>query len=189
MFLRTLPSFADSSVRANVFSSSWAGHWAHPYTRTSASAMPPRLKGKEGLNGLRLEGISPVSAESSAPRVPPVQRSFDFCEIAPLLLAHGHGHVGVDASQGRVTVKGMRFLVSTEKSETEVLPQKGSVDFAAAETTATLSPGERGAAAAGGGTRQQERTEEERAVLPAVAPFLQDNRIYLINRGDVPAGC
>jgi outer membrane biosynthesis protein TonB len=67
-----------------------------------------------------------------------------FFDVIP-----GRGQVVVETAQAKVTVKGTRFLVSAEKAETEVFLQKGAVEFAAAEQTVALSPGERSAAAAG----------------------------------------
>lgn len=61
----------------------------------------------------------------------------------------GNGLFEVESAHGKVTVKGTRFLVAADKTETEVLLQRGSVDFAAGGQSVTLSPGERSAAAAG----------------------------------------
>jgi hypothetical protein len=67
-----------------------------------------------------------------------------FFDVPP-----GKGLFVVETAQGKVTVKGTRFLVSAEKAETEVLLQRGAVDFAAGDQTVPLSPGERSAATAG----------------------------------------
>jgi len=64
-----------------------------------------------------------------------------FFDVTP-----GKGSFVVETALGTVTVRGTRFLVSAEKAETEVFLQKGSVEFAAADQTVTLSPGERSAA-------------------------------------------
>lgn len=77
-----------------------------------------------------------------------------FFDVTP-----GRGLVVVETSQGKVTVKGTRFLVSAEKAETEVLLQKGAVDFAAGDQTVSLSPGERSAAATGRGPSAPQKSD------------------------------
>jgi len=64
-----------------------------------------------------------------------------FFDVTP-----GQGLFVVEAAHGRVTVKGTRFLVTTDKADTEVVLQKGAVDFTAADQTVVLSPGEQSAA-------------------------------------------
>lgn len=64
-----------------------------------------------------------------------------FFDVTP-----GQGQFVVEGAHGRVTVKGTRFLVTNDKADTEVLLQKGSVEFTAAEETVVLSPGEQSAA-------------------------------------------
>ncbi len=67
-----------------------------------------------------------------------------FFDVTP-----GNGLFEVESAHGKVSVKGTRFLVAAEKAETEVLLQRGAVDFAAGGQSVALSPGERSAAAAG----------------------------------------
>jgi len=67
-----------------------------------------------------------------------------FFDVTP-----GNGLFEVESPHAKVTVKGTRFLVATDKSETEVLLQRGSVEFAAGGQSVILSPGEHSAAAAG----------------------------------------
>jgi hypothetical protein len=67
-----------------------------------------------------------------------------FFDVVP---ANGLFEVG--SFQARVTVRGTRFLVSSEKSETEVVVQRGAVELAAAGQAVSLAPGEHSGAAAG----------------------------------------
>ncbi len=62
-----------------------------------------------------------------------------FFDVTP-----GKGQFLVDTASGPVTVKGTRFLVSAEKGETEVVVQKGAVEF----NTVAIAAGERSVAGA-----------------------------------------
>jgi hypothetical protein len=64
-------------------------------------------------------------------------------------VAAGKGPFEVDAPWGSVAVKATRFLVSAEKAETEVLVQRGKVEFVAGGQAVTVSAGERSVASAG----------------------------------------
>jgi len=71
-----------------------------------------------------------------------LSRGEAFFDVTP-----GSGGFDVETAHGKVTVNGTRFLVSSEKSETEVAVQRGTVDFSAAGESVALSPGERSTAA------------------------------------------
>lgn len=67
-----------------------------------------------------------------------------FFDVIP-----GNGLFEVEGGGAKVVVKGTRFLVNVEAADTEVLLQRGSVEFSAAGQALLLSPGERSAASAG----------------------------------------
>lgn len=77
-----------------------------------------------------------------------------FFDVTP-----GQGQFLVETASGRITVKGTRFLVSAEKAETEVLLQKGAIEFSAADQTVTLAPGERSAAPNGRAPGAAQKTD------------------------------
>jgi uncharacterized protein YwbE len=77
-----------------------------------------------------------------------------FFDVLP-----GQGVFQVETDHGRVTVRGTRFLVSAEKSEMDVLLQKGAVEVSGAEKTQTLAPGEGCAVQAGRGPSTPKKAE------------------------------
>lgn len=77
-----------------------------------------------------------------------------FFDVIP-----GKGQFVVETAQGQVTVKGTRFLVSADKAETEVLLQRGAVNFTASDKTVSLSPSERSSATAGQGPSAPQKAD------------------------------
>ena len=107
-----------------------------------------------------------------------------FFDVTP-----GQGQFVVEAAHGRVTVKGTRFLVTTDKTDTEAVLQKGAVDFTAADQTVALSPGEQSAASGRGPVAPQKadlskrlawvRTLEESILIEADQMALQGGMAIL----------
>ncbi len=107
-----------------------------------------------------------------------------FFDVTP-----GPGQFTVEAAHGRVTVKGTRFLVATDKTDTEVVLQKGAVEFTASDQTVALSPGEQSAASGRAPTAPQKadlakrlgwvRTLEESILIEADQMALQGGMTVL----------
>ncbi len=75
-----------------------------------------------------------------------LERGEAFFDITP-----GQEPWAVETDLGRVSVLGTRFLVSAEKTATEVLLQRGSVDVAARGQSVRLEPGQMSMVGAEGG--------------------------------------
>lgn len=77
-----------------------------------------------------------------------------FFDITP-----GKDAVAVETPHGRVDVKGTRFFVAVDRSDTEVAVQKGLVTFKAQERSVELAAGQRSEARDGQAPKAPERTD------------------------------
>lgn len=102
-------------------------------------------------------------------------------DVTRLRLAQGEAFFSVNAQErkgvafavgtphGTVTVRGTRFLVTVQPKETQVHVERGTVDFAAAGKTLTLTDGESAAAADG-----KEPRAAGRAAIAPKTKWVQD---------------